>query len=512
MRHVATISVANNYIVIKDYPVELVRSVLVPFCKNGLYEYSYRPIPGTTKKERYVSHVFARFNNDRTELRMSSSLLEDLKDFFQYRGYKTSRIKFEEIPEIQGVPVQFEWQEGWGELREKQQPWGEYQLEDGHIKINNLPPGEGKTVIATHTMVNTGTRTLITTLPKYLPVWLASFEKSLDLKPGDLLVSETSDTIDSIHKRILSGEINPKVILLPLTRFDNYFRRVRDEEEGLLPLDQMFSEMGIGLRIMDESHEAIHQVYISMLFGNFKKTIALSATLTADVQLINKIYGYIYPRKFRFKEPEAKKYIKVVAYHHRLDVWKYKIRTQGFGGYSHINFENSLRRNPKVFAYYYSLIKDCYQHFYKDEFQTGQKCLIFVATIAMVQKVHAQLVKDFPDDDFGMFTGEESKKDKFSYMKHMTLITTPKSCGTGKDIPMLRTVISPYAVCSQQLNEQMKGRLRDIEKWWPGVPPIYAYFVCDDIPKQLEYHRKRRTVFDKSAIEYIDWMSEKYLA
>lgn len=509
MRHTATIGVANNYIVVKDYKPEMVKKALLRFCAYRLYEYSYRPVPGSTQKERYVSHVFARFNNDKTELRLTSALLDELLEHLEACGYKRSRIKIEQIPEILGKEVEVKWKDGWGELFDKQKPWGEYQLEPGYIKINNLPPGEGKTIIATHTMVNSKTRTLITALPKYVSVWVTSFAKSLDLAEGELYVSEQGDTIDKIHQRIMSGEINPKIIIIPLTRFDNYLKRSR--EEDLPSLDDIFSDMQIGLRIMDESHEAIYQVYMSMIFGNFPKTLVLSATLTSDNSMVNRIYGYIYPRKMRFKEPEPKKYIKVVAYHHRLNVVKYRIRSQGFGGYSHINFENSIMRNPKVFGFYYSLVKDCYQTFYKDEWQTGQKCLIFAATKAMCRKLAAELQRDYPDDDIFVFTGDESKDDNFAYMKHMTVITTPKSCGTGKDIERLRTVISPYAVCSQQLNEQMKGRLRDIEKWYPGVPPVYVYFVCDDILKQLEYHRKRKVVFSKSAIEYINWVSDKYL-
>ena len=47
----------------------------------------------------------------------------------------------------------------------------------------------------------------------------------------------------------------------------------------------------------------------------------------------------------------------------------------------------------------------------------------------------------------------------------------------------------------------MMGRLRTIEKWWPDMSPKYVYFVCRDIPKEVDYQKKRTEEFaDKSKL------------
>lgn len=62
---------------------------------------------------------------------------------------------------------------------------------------------------------------------------------------------------------------------------------------------------------------------------------------------------------------------------------------------------------------------------------------------------------------------------------------------------MLKAVFSPIAVSSTQRNDQMVGRTRPIDAWWPELDPYFVYFVCLDERKQVEYHRKRRVLFDR---------------
>ena len=63
-------------------------------------------------------------------------------------------------------------------------------------------------------------------------------------------------------------------------------------------------------------------------------------------------------------------------------------------------------------------------------------------------------------------------------------------------------VFSPIAVSSTQRNDQMVGRTRPIDEWWPDLDPIFVYFACVDEPKQMEYHRKRRGIFAKKMKQF----------
>ncbi len=503
MRTTVTVYRAHNYLRITDYSPEFVNRVIHPFTRRFLLKYKKEPIPGTRKSRTVVDKVFARQNNDKSELRISAGLFREFTNFVEQCGYHQKRINIVEEPTIVPKRCSFEWNPGYGnykeDRKEEQKEWCDYQLEPGAIKVNNGRTGMGKSWCATHLMVNMGVRTIITALPRYVSIWTKCLPEYLNVSVQDIVVMERG-LISELADNIEQGVIDPKIIIIPLTRYDTYLKQARDSEE-MEPLDSCFNRMGIGLRIMDEGHESAYQVYMSMLFGNFEKTLALSATLKADDEATNRIYSYIYPMEIRFKDPVQSKYIDVYAYHHRIDVQKYRIKSQGFGGYSHVAFEQSLMKSPRLMQEYYKLIRQSFIEFYITGLRDKQRCLFFFATVEMCSKILDLLKKDYPDFDIVKYTNAESsdKELKNSYMEHQVVITTSQSCGTGKDIPYLYVVISPYAVSSRQRNAQMLGRLRTIEKWWPDLNPKYVYFVCRDIPKQVDYHKKRTEEFaDKS--------------
>lgn len=493
MRSTVTVWKGGTYLRITDYKAPFVQDVIMPFCRRRLYRLGQVPIPGTRQKRTVVTHSFARLNNDRSEFRISAGLLDDFIQFMEGVGYKQSRVKIEDEPVIKGKDVEFKWKEGWGAPRPHQEDWCEYQLADGPVKVNNAQTGDGKTFMATHTMVNTNKRTLITCLPRYVSIWFESLGQSVELEPEDIMLVGNGK-IEEAAETIKEGKADPKIIILPLTRYDTYLKRER--EEDIPCLDDVFSDMEIGLRIMDEAHEDIYRVYMSMLFGNFEKTIALSATLKADDPFVNDIYRYVYPPAMRLKEPEYKKFIDVVAYHHYIDMQKYRINTKGFGGYSHVKYEQAILKSPKLYSQYLDLCKQAFEEFYVNDHKEGQKCLWFFSTVEMATRMKEDFEEAYPDMDIWKFTNTESKnkETEMSYMEHQVVFTTPQSCGTGKDIPDLAVAFSPYACSSRQRNDQMLGRTRPLKNY-PGDSPKFVYFVCSSIPKQKEYHQKRKQLF-----------------
>lgn len=503
MRKTVVINKAHNYLRITDYSEEFVNRVIMPFCRRYLYKYAKKPIPGTRKTQSYVSHVFARMNNDKTEFRISAGLLKEFLSFMEYCGYAPNRALVLDEPEIVPTRVQFEWNKGWGGYKpgseQEQKEWCDYQIADGPIKVNNAGTGVGKSFCATKLMVDMGVRGLITALPRYIPIWSKCLFQYLKLSVEDVVYVE-SGGLEELAENIQKGIINPKIIILPLTRIDSHYKRMR-EDDTVPDLDELYAKMGIGLRIMDEGHESVYQVYMSMLYGNFSKTLALSATLKADDALQNRIYSYIYPQSIRLKDGESKKYIDVYAYHHWIDIRKFRINPRGFGGYNHVKFEQGIMKSPYLLGRYYELCKQAFEEFYVKDLLPEQKALWFFATVEMCVNMLEFFKRDYPEMDFGKYTNAESSKadTKDDYLKHQVLITTPQSCSTGKDIEKLYVAFSPYAVSSKQRNAQSLGRLREITKWWPDLSPKYVYFVCQNVDKQVDYHRKRMEEFANKA-------------
>lgn len=359
------------------------------------------------------------------------------------------------------------------------------------------------TIVSIMAFVKIGERVVITNSRRHVSIWLDKFSATLDLKPEDVMMISDFNLVDA-YEKLVNGEINPKVVFFNLSRIDVYIKRMKENPGSLPPLDEFFNAIGAGIRLIDEAHEEILSIYNSLLFGNMKRNVALSATLSGDNEFVNKIYNATFPPYAFLKPPTYKKYIHMVNYVHRMNVDKYGIRTKGFGGYSHVLYENGILRRRQVFERYYQMMKEAFVSQYLENKKEGQKALWFFATVAMCEAFYARLKKDYPDMDIVVFTGKVSKQKgkEMEYANHDVVISTPKSCGTGKDIEKLFIVFAGYVVSSSQLVIQMTGRLREVDKWWPGMSPIYVVFVCRDVVRQVEYAKKMRTVMHSRVKEF----------
>lgn len=494
MRETAIISKANNYIRIHGFFEEFVAKVLMPFCAHHLFKTGKEPIPGTNKQRSVVTHVFARSSNDRKEYRLPAELFKEFIEYAVYRGYKESRLRIEDEPEIPGKDVTFEFNPGFDNTREGQPEWIDYMLSPGHIKINNAATGNGKTFMSIYSMVKMGKLTIITMQPRYIVTWVKELHKIVKLSPGDLVLWENS--LPALAEAMSNGTLDPKIIILPMSRIEVFLRKRELSSE--MDLEDVMKAINPGLRIIEEGHEAIHQICLSMMYGNIKKIFVLSATLKADDPFTNKVYKWLYPPRFRLKEAEPENYIDVVAYLYRINLRRHRIKTEQFGTYNDKAVEESILKSAALTKYYFTIADKMFQEYYLDRRREGTKCLFFFSRVNMCTTMLELFAAKYPGMDIVTFTGEDSKKKEFKdkYLQHEVVITTPNSCGTGKDIPGLITALCMHTVSSTQANKQMIGRLRALfGKFNDEITPCFAFGVCVDLNKHLEYLGKREIAF-----------------
>jgi len=306
--------------------------------------------------------------------------------------------------------------------------------------------------------------------------------------------------LDALKKKL----INPKIVVFSLTKADIMLKK--NKEDPLHPdLDDLFRELRPGLRIYDEAHESIHQVYMSMMFGNIVKTIANTATIRAEDAITNKIYEYLFPKQYPLKETEYSAHMHVKALHYRIDMRKNRIQTVSRGVYNDITFEASIMDNKKLRPQYIEMAIKQFEEYYYHRRRPGTKCLFFFTKKETCKMMAAAFKMKYPDLDVISFTGDQGGKaeTKEDYRKHEFVISTPGSCGTGKDIPGLITCISFHNVKSNQRNYQMRGRIRPIKQSeHPDLERIFCYSVCLDIAKHKEYSKYRKELFFDSSLSY----------
>lgn len=499
MRTTAVIHKAHSYFRVTDFNKEFEFKVLRPFCKRHLYKFALMQVkPPPAKKQWKVTHVFARTNIRGNEYRLPHSLVDSLLEFATSVGFNKSRIRIREEREITGEKVKFNLRKEFSKPRPNQKEWIDYQLSEGPIKANNANTGEGKTYMSLYTMTKLGVRTLITIQPRYITTWLNDIEKTMEgLDKDDILLWENTD-INKLGKLIKAGKINPKIIILPLTRISGYLKRMK-ESKSVRCLGKVFKDMNCGFRIIDEGHESFHEVTMSMFYGNPKKTLLLSATLESDDQMTDKMYKTMIPFNYRLKEAEAEHYINVIAYLYRVSQQRYRIKTKQFGSYSDIAFESSILKSRELTEFYFQLMKKAFEEYYLANREEGMKCLFFFTLVKMCLWMKDRFRKEYPGEDFDTFLGMD-KKTPTKYLEHEIVITTPGSCGTGKDIPGLMTVICSHTVFSSPRNKQMIGRLRNPrDKFGGRVDPVFIFPVCLDIDKHVDCMKKRRVAYAKKA-------------
>jgi hypothetical protein len=269
-----------------------------------------------------------------------------------------------------------------------------------------------------------------------------------------------------LGEQIEKGIINPKIVILPMTRISGYLRNTRKDPLAV-PLDTIFRKINAGYRIIDEGHESFHEVSLSLMYGNMRKVLLLSATLKADDPFMDKMYRIMLPVNLRLKEPDAENYIDIYAYIYHLCQRKFFLKTVQFGIYNDMALEASILKSPILTKFYFHIANKAFREYYLDVREEGT------------------------------YLGTKDKKTPTKYLEHEIVITTPGSCGTGKDIPGLVTTICFHTVFSIQRNKQMIGRLRALlGKFGDRITPRFVFPVCNDLGKHQECLQKRKVAFE----------------
>jgi superfamily II DNA or RNA helicase len=98
-----------------------------------------------------------------------------------------------------------------------------------------------------------------------------------------------------------------------------------------------------------------------------------------------------------------------------------------------------------------------------------------------------RLKKDFPEKTVSAYHSKIDRDEKESALKKDIIVSTIKSCGTGRDIPGLRVVICCEPIASKVVAEQMIGRLRPYED-----KLTYFFDVCDVCIPPINYWWRAR--------------------
>lgn len=368
---------------------------------------------------------------------------------------------------------------------------------DLHSRMVGAPTGSGKTVMASFAVTTLKKRVAVAVLPKYMDKWKEDLVNLTDLTPKDIMPIQGGENLKALIAMAKNGHKLPKAIVFSLTTLRNYFKAYEEGPEAFeaydyeCPPDELLPLLGIGVVVIDETHEHLHAVYKLLSYSHVEKVIALSGTLLSPDPFIERMQLTMFPKEIRYNKIKMKKYIKVYAISYIFkDMMSAKIRTTNFGSnmYSHLAFEKSILKKPANTNGYMDMIAYLVKQFYSNDREPGDKLAVYASSIEMCTVITKFLQDMFPDLDVRRFC----EKDPYeNAIKPDIRVTTLLSCGTAFDIPGLVTVIMTNSIKSPTSNLQVLGRLRHKE----GKDMKFVYLFCEQIRKQVDYHFDKRELF-----------------
>lgn len=498
---------SNNFTITQYLPMgeTVIKSFAAGFLQYGLVK----------KGMRFISVPFKMFAArclPEREYRFHINAFSDFVLHCAAHGIKRDDMEVHEHVAERGLDVDLKLETS-KTPREDQVPILEYlrSPKPSMIKLVGIQPGGGKTFCAMNSICEEGRRMVAVLKNKYIEKWVSDIVELANCTKDDILVVKGSTALMDAIASASDGTLKAKAIIISGRTLLNWFTLYEEIGEKVLergydctPPD-LFKALKADVRLIDEVHEEFHFNFKLDMYTHVHKCISLSATLISDDQVVAKMCELAYPSHERYNQGELNKFINSHAYLysiHRPE--RINSINRGTGTYSHHVFETSIMRDKKLLADYFKTIEEILDEKFVSKFIPGTRALIFCASIEMCTLLTVHLSKYYYGTDIRRYVEDDPYE---NIMDARICVSTLQSAGTGIDIKGLKVVIMTVAVSSTKSNIQGAGRLRYIE----GMDLDFYYYVCQDIPKHLEYHDQKVKIMNERALTHENLRTGKVL-
>lgn len=492
-----------------------------PFTENAkqaCFGFTKRFIKLDIKGNERLMTVFATANTGRTWFRYHINSLNDFYMFFRNQNIPKEKMEIINRPFLPIDEVDIPIKKGW-EPKDEQEPIIEYltsavTADTPKSKLVGIQTGGGKTFCAVYSISKLKHKVACVIKPKYIEKWIKDFKTLTDIDPKEIMVIQGSKALQDLTQMALTkGDLDPyKVFIFSNRSLDNFFRAYEKSSIELEQLgylfgpDELFEKIGVGIRLVDEVHEEFHANFRLDLYTHVPLSISLSATLLSRDPVLTRMYEVAYPKDYRFNGGDLKKYADSYGVRYGINP-NYKIRTseRGQSSYSHTAYEASIMKNDKFTDNYARMIKYYLDRGYVQNYEKGNKAIVFAATIALCTKLTEKLSNWYPDLTVKRFVAGDDYQE--NYQDPDIRVTTIGSGGTGHDIKGLTDAHMTNAIESIQANIQAFGRLRDLGE----KETRFFFYSCDQIPKHHKYHFSKMKLMKERAKSFTNIQYENQL-
>ena len=367
-----------------------------------------------------------------------------------------------------------------------------------------IQTGRGKTKSAQKTMVKLGTRTVIIVRPSYIDKWeydtcrdktgLRERRKRVYIAKGVRGITEMlyEGMYGTLDKRRIS------TIMIPTTSLQLWLKDYCENPQQYTQIEigEFYNYLKAGLVLHDEIHEHFLLVYLSAIAMNPPKLLEMSATI--DPSKSKQFICDRYLERFPLSARLSVDYIPVVdvaGIYYSISDPKFCAKANRMKLYSHTTYEKNLYQHG-IIDQYFDMIYDLLQRGYLNNYQSGQKALVFFSLVQTCKDFQSYLDRRLAREGWKLNTAKYNAGD--SYDKFIAAdigISTPGKAGTAIDIPGLVLALVTIPIDDKQLNEQITGRPREVTAW--DLTPKVLFLHCVQVSKHNRYLRSRKRELEK---------------
>lgn len=370
----------------------------------------------------------------------------------------------------------------------------EFLKGEGHQLGLNLSAGFGKTFCVSYASTELNLRTLVITPNSGLKSqWIKTYSTMFDYKKKELMDIGGSNIMEMIMNKELPEAdvyfVNHQTIRSFLTQFGPY------------KLKEFFNVLGAGIKVYDESHMEFANILLIDFLSNTDRTWYLTATFDRSDKTESRCFRQAFSTVDTFGKFESSQMNRKHVIYHNVYINshispKNRAKVMGYPSFNAMKYGQYCIMNDENDTAYKTILA-----ILNKTTNMEGKTLIFLPLIENVDEVVKRLKRDYPQKSVAAYHSKIPKDEKLSAENKDIIVTTIKSCGTGKDIKGLRSVICLEPVASKVLTEQLIGRLR------PYADDKDTYFWdCIDIsiPGVNWFHRARFKIIPSLVKQVID--------
>lgn len=461
---------------------ELIEGAWINRTLNSLTHKTFNP------KKRYyeIEAIYYLYDEKTGELVLPrhalNSVISDLK-------YYELNYEIIDIPVIKSVYQYLSMNSSWVDRPEHEAALNWLNDISKPMRACNLQTGLGKTYVAVKTSALLRKATIIVQ-EKLDDQWVANYLEKTDITEDEIFVVKGAPSL----LKLLHTDTKPKVIIFSIKTLMNYINATSFPYNDILSYEEFLIEFGVGLKIVDEFHLNFYANTIVDLHSNIENNIYLSATPKRSSGSAKEIFKIIYPSEIIGGGGVYQKYVHVIVYTYHMEIFKYK-QLQTIHGYSHIKYENLIANDTNLRKkFMYDVLKPIIDSYYVNSFGNKGRLLILASSISFCNLIQQYLSFFYEDKDICTFVD----RDPLENLNADIIVSTPGSCGTGKDLKDLYITINTISLSSEPLTEQILGRLRKI----PNITPIYVDMSNKCVAKHNQSRQIRSRIYRTRASKY----------